>query len=392
VTAPAGASSPSVGLLAIGKSIDQGALFVASLVVAGALGPDRFAPVAALLVASSMSVQLSDLGLGFALLASPLRTPVPGRTLRRVRVVGASLLVVAAVVSLALGSPVAVLAGAIWVVTAEAYVRKAAVLRTGGAARVVRAEVGGSIVVAVAALAAAVATSAGVFLVGLLGKHVLEVALLGRFPALDREGSLPSATAWLGQAATYAASNADYLVIGLVLPPEVFSVYVLAFRMVSALPALIGGSLMQRSFVDLAASEEPEAPRRLHARIPQTVARLAVAGVVLGVGAAVGGRVVLGSSWADLVPVALALAVAVPFRLALGSIVAVALSAGLGAEVLTGEAVRLVLVAALCAIGASVSVEAAAVGTALATAVGVGRLHHRVGRRLSDAPVQPTRS
>ena len=71
------AGSRRVRLLVMGKLADQGALFLGSLLVARAVGPAAFAPVGVLLIVNSMSVQLSDLGLGFAVHSSPIDCPGP---------------------------------------------------------------------------------------------------------------------------------------------------------------------------------------------------------------------------------------------------------------------------------------------------------------------------
>ena len=351
------------------------------LVAARQLGPDAFAPVAVLFVVNSLAIQVSDLGLGFAVLRTPADRTVASSSLRRLRLVGVGVVGVGAVVAAGLAvagagtSAVVVGAGAlVWATSAEVYVRKAAALTLDGARQVGGAEVGGAAVFAVAVVAAALAgVGVGAVAAALVAKHLIELGLVRTWRARFGPDGEParSGPEWLGQVMTYLVANADYVVLGVLLTPADLSRYVVAFRVASALPALVANPITQTAFVDLAGADD-DTRQDLHRAIVGRVARLGLLGALaVGVAAPVLPWV-LGEGWAGVGALVAVLAVAVPFRLLLGMSVAQAITVGRARSVVAWETGRLVVVASATAVGAVAGgVLWATVGVSVATIASV---------------------
>ena len=88
----------------------------ASLLLARIVGPTAFAPIALLLVVNSLAVQVSDLGLGFAVLRSRPGDLIANGSLLRLRRLSVSLALGGAVLGLVLGgSTGAIVAAGAWV-------------------------------------------------------------------------------------------------------------------------------------------------------------------------------------------------------------------------------------------------------------------------------------
>ena len=151
---------------------------------------------------------------------------------------------------------------------------------------------------------------------GLVLKHLVECVAVPLQGAVDPAGHLSSHQEWFGQMATFGASNADYVVVMLLLPPAAFSVYVMAFRLANALPALVGQALTQDTFVEVGVvAGRRGVDRAVMSTVRRRVVRLSVVGATGGVVAAVVARLILGPEWADLVVVAAVLVLAMPARL-----------------------------------------------------------------------------
>jgi O-antigen/teichoic acid export membrane protein len=380
------AGSQRVRLLVMGKLADQGSLFLGSLLVARAVGPAAFAPLGVLLIVNSMSVQLSDLGLGFAVHGSPIDAPVPGRSLRTMRRVGLVALVGSCVAATLTGSALVAAGGAIWWLSADAYVRKATMVRAHRARRVFSAEALGAVAFLAGAAVAVAADVPELLGAGLVLKHLVECLAMPLQGAVDPAGHLPSHQEWFGQMATFAASNADYVVVMLLLPPAAFSIYVMAFRLANALPALVGQALTQDTFVELASSPGGGRDAAVMAGVRRRVVRLSVVGAAGGIAAALVGRAVLGPEWADLVVVAAVLVLAMPARLLLGPSVAMALARDRPRRVVETELLRLTLTATAVAVGSRWGVTGCAVGAVVGTTLGTALLHASVAMPPSSRP------
>ena len=234
------------GQLLVARVVEQGVIGLASLVLAARLGVDAFAPVSALFVINSLAVLLSDFGLGMRVLSTAPQTVAVG-TFRLVRLVNLCVAVVAAVAGLwlhdTLGLVVA-LSGAIWLMSAEAYVRKAALVRLGRVRRVAVSEGIGSTVFALVVVVAVVRPSVAVAWVGtvFILKHVVE-ALASRGTAgafcADGEPIHRALHVWVTQLLAYGCANADFLIVGIVISSAAFSVYSLAFRIAAVVTSQV---------------------------------------------------------------------------------------------------------------------------------------------------------
>lgn len=372
-TGPAG----RLRVLVSARLVDQGVLGVGSLLLARELGPEAFAPVAVLFIVNSLAVQVSDLGLAFAVLRSGPGQHLAHGSLRRLRrvggaAVGLSACVAGALVLLGLPTTAAVVAssGLIWALSAEGRVRKAAALTLAAPRQVARSEIGGAVAFG-AVVAAVLVGGGGVLAVGgaMVVKHLVEVLAVrswsDRF-APDGEPAR-SGSEWLGQVMTYLVANADYLVLGLLLSPADLSRYAIAFRVASALPALVANPITQTAFLDLAAVG-PGARQPVHDSIRRRVVRLGGVGGLAVLAASPVLPALLGEEWAGVGALVAVLALAVPFRLLLGMSVAQAITVGRARSVVGWETVRLVVVAASTAVGAVLGgVLWATVGVTVAT-------------------------
>jgi O-antigen/teichoic acid export membrane protein len=377
--APASGRSP-LRPLVTSRVVDQAALGLASLVLARALGPDGFAPVAALFVVYSLGLQISDFGVGFAVYRSAPGHRVARRSLSRVRAVDLGIAVVLLVAGAIVGGDVGVVlavAGPVWLLSAEVYVRKAGVLKQGNASRVAVAELVGAAVF-LAGSVVLVAVDAPVAVVGLLfvAKLLVELVIVrGWHEAFAADGEpAQSGAEWLGQVMTYLVANVDYLLVALLLGPEDLSIYVIAFRFASAVPAFLAGPITQTSFIEYAAADA-DGHQRIYARLLSRIVRLGGAGVVVLIVAAPLLPLVLGSAWDDVAPVLVVLAVAVPWRLLLGTTVALAITSGRARAVVMWETGRLVVMAAAVAVASIGGLTWVAVAVSTGTIVSIGLEH-----------------
>jgi O-antigen/teichoic acid export membrane protein len=382
-------SRTRVSLLSLSKAIDQGSLFASTLLVAWMLGPADFAALGALLVFNSLAVQVSNLGTGFVIYASTLDAPLPGRSIRTVRVAGVIAIAFGVGLMLTMGSWLWLAAGLLWSLSGEAYLRKAVALRADRITRVVTAEISGAalcIAVAIPGTAAGWTSALGAALVA---KHVLELSILMHLRARPAVGR--SSAQWSvfgGQAMTFVASNVDYLVVGLLLSSSSFSIYVIAFRLVSALLALSGQAITQDTFVRLATSKRSRWQSEFRAT-QRTALAVGVVGAVVGACGGWVGQFVLGASWADLGWTASALALAVPARFLVGPSIAVLVSSGHPGAVVRAEGLRALSTASAAALGSMAGLIGVGIGTALGAILGGVVLRRLAGGALASASDPP---
>jgi PST family polysaccharide transporter len=360
--------------LTVSRIVDQAALGLGSLVLARVLGPDAFAPVAVLFIVNSLAVQISDFGVGFAVYRSAPGVQIARRSLDRLRLVNAAIAVVALAVGGALGGTdgaVVAAGGVVWLLSSEAYVRKAAALREGATSQVVGAEVVGAVVflsgvVLIALLDIDPVWAAVPFVV----KQIVETAGVRDWSAAFAPDGEPahSGAEWLGQVMTYLVANVDYVLIGWLLGPELLSLYVIAFRFASAVPAFLANPITQTAFLDLA-EVAPDARQPVYDRLLGRIALLGVVGGGLLILAAPLLPLILGSEWDDTAPLLAILAVAVPWRLLLGTTVALAITAGRARMVVVWESVRLVAMAIIVAIATIGGLETTAAAVSLGSVV-----------------------
>jgi O-antigen/teichoic acid export membrane protein len=368
--------------LVLSRAADQAALAAASLALARMEGPTAFAPVAVLLVVNSLAIQVSDFGLGFAVMRTGTGERLSPDSRSRLRTFGVGIAVIGTAIGVLLGASTGamVVAGSwIWLLSGEAYVRKCAALRVGRSGEVAIAEVVGAVLV-VGALIAIWALEVGVIWFGLalVLKHLVEICAIRSGSEVFERGA-PTATSgaeWFGQVLSYAVANVDYLVVGVVLAPAEFSTYVLGYRFASALPAFIGTPITNTAFVSLAAAE-PEDRDGLHRSIIQRAWAVGILGAALVLLLAPILPLLLGSEWAGIGWIVAILTPAVPFRMLLGTAVANAITAGGAREVVRWEAGRLLGVGLAAYVGARwglFTASAAVATTSIASLVVVHRL------------------
>jgi O-antigen/teichoic acid export membrane protein len=363
-----------LGPLVTSRIIDQGALGLGSLLLARALGPDAFAPVAVLFIVNSLAVQISDFGVGFAVYRSVPGTHIARTSLRRLRVADTVVAVAAVSAAIVLGGTTGVVlasAGLVWLLSAEGYIRKASAVKAEATGEVVRAEIAGAVVffagaVAVAASGVSPLWAALPFVV----KHLVEVLCVASWRGSFDEDGEParSGAEWLGQVMTYLVANVDYVLIGWLLGPELLSIYVVAFRLAAAIPAFIGTPITQTAFFEFARVDQ-SGRQAAYDHLLGRIVVIGLVGTAVLIVAAPLLPVVLGSEWDETAPVLAVLAVAVPWRLLLGTTVAEAITAGAARAVVVWETGRLVAMAALVAVATGGGLIATSAAVSLGTVV-----------------------
>lgn len=371
--------------LTISRIVDQAALGLGSLLLARVLGPDAFAPVAVLFIVNSLAVQISDFGVGFAVYRSAPGVQIARRSLELLRTVNGAVALAAAVAGAVLwnldGAIVAA-GGIVWLLTSEAYVRKAGALKQRHTSQVVFAEVAGAVVfLAGVAVVAALDVDAAWVTVPFVLKHVVEVASIRSWTGTFAPDGEParSGPEWLGQVVTYLVANVDYVLIGWLLGPELLSLYVIAFRFASAVPAFLATPITQTAFLDLAEASTTDR-QGVYDGLLRRIAMIGAVGTALLL---VGAPVLpwlLGSEWEQTAPLLALLAVAVPWRLLLGTTVALAITAGRAREVVVWESGRLVVTAGAVALATAGGLSTTAAVVSLATIVLLAGEHALAGR------------
>jgi O-antigen/teichoic acid export membrane protein len=384
----------SLSHLLLSRALDQGVMAAASLLLARVVGPENFAPIAVLLVVNSLAVQVSDFGVGFAVLRTGPGEQIAVSSLSRLRRLSVVVSFVGLLVGVVLGGTTGIVlgcGGVIWGLSAEAYVRKSAAIRLGASREVAFAEIIGAVaVLAGVMLVWRLDLSIGWFALALIVKHLAEIVGVRTWrPCFGASGDQArSGPEWVSQVLTYGVANVDYLVVVLLLTPAELSSYVVAFRMASALPALVGGPITNTAFVELAdaaASDRPAARRRV-------VRRARLVGIAGAVGVLLLAPVLaifLGSAWAGTGWLVAILAPAVPFRMLLGAAVANAITLGGARSVVVWEFGRLVAVGLAAAIGGVFGVVPAAALVSAATIVSL-TVVHRLSVRLSKEASNPS--
>jgi O-antigen/teichoic acid export membrane protein len=378
-------SPRSLPYLVVSRAVDQGSLALASLVLARLVGPAAFAPIAVLLVINSLAIQVSDCGLGFAVMRSRPGEQLALASLRRLRALSLAVVLIGSIVGLAVRGDVGIIIGCgswIWALSAEAYVRKSSAIRFGAGKAVARAEIAGALcLLMVIAAVWGFDLGVGWFALGLVVKHAVEIVLVqGWRVAFSESGGLArSGAEWLGQVLSYAVANVDYLVVGVLLTPAELSTYVVAFRMGSALPALVGGPITNTAFVELA-----DAPGEHRALVRARVLRRARwAGLVGTVGVLVMAPILpilLGPAWSGTGWLVAILAPAIPFRMLLGTAVANAITLGGARLVMVWELCRLVAVGVAAMLGGMFGLIPATALVSATTVVSLTAVHQLSGR------------
>lgn len=354
-------SGRRVPWLLASRAAEQGVLGIGALLLARDLGPERFAPVALLFVVYSLAVTAGGFGLGIAVLRHPPTRSLARADRRRARQVDGVLATLVGLLGIALGGDrgaVVVVGALLWVVGAEATVAKSVSVRAGRARATAIVEVLSAVSLAAGIAAALVDDLHAVQIVGgaLVLKVLIEMLLLDRGrSAFSDSGDHPGHwLVWATVVLAYLIANVDYVAVGAWFAPAALSVYVLSYRLASAVPSQLGNVAVRLSLVDLA-GESGESRQQTYDRY---VGRLAVAGTAsaaLTIALAPLVPVVAGSAWRPAVGVIMTLALAIPWRLVLSITGSLALAGGDTGRLVMWEATRLAVVVALLSGAAQVS-------------------------------------
>ena len=386
------------GTLAISRLVDQGVIGLASLLLAWRLGVSGFVPISVLLVVNSLSVVGSDFGLGTELLRARAGM-LSRRAVRGVRLINVSVVVVAALVGALLQAPardIVIGGGLIWACSAEAFIRKSALIRLGRVRRAAIGELAGTACFALAVMAALIAPTAPVPLViaGLVGKHLME-SLVNR--GLDDAYSVEGAIRWdlwlwSNSILNFAISNADFVLIAGFVSSEAFAIYSLGFRVAAALVAQFSYVVNRVSLVDFGeAHRQHDLRRSYQARRSQMLQFGVIAGLVTALCAPL--LLLLGDQWRDSIGVVLVLACVVPWRMCAGLGLSVIIAAGGAKRAAAWEASRLITATIVLAMGARFGLGPftfSAACVAIGTAVGYDRLALRTAGSSGPSLLQLT--
>lgn len=309
--------------LLLSRIIEQGVIGLGSLALARVLGVDDFAVPSALLIINSLTVTLSDLGLGTDVLRLGPGERAADRRLWAMRAVGSAATISGVVGGLLVGGEVGGLlaaAGILWLCSAEAFVRKSGAIRQGAVRSVAGGEILGSVVLAAAILVACARQDATLTLLvgGLIGKCVVEVVCAREWrQSFATDGVAGDQLAlWVAQAVAYLVANVDFVVVGAILGDRSFAVYALAFRLSSALPSQLSYVAGRTASVDLATLPELRQQTYLRYIRPLFLAGLAASGITVALAPVV--PQILGPGWGSLSWVLVVLAMATPWRMILG--------------------------------------------------------------------------
>jgi O-antigen/teichoic acid export membrane protein len=384
--------------LAVSRLVDQGVVGLTSLLLAARLGVEAFVPVSALLVVNSFSVAASDFGLGTELLRAKSGT-LSRQAVHGMRRTNLFLLVVAALVGLLFEAPardVVIGGGLVWACSAEAFVRKSALIRLGHARRAAIGELAGSAVFAVAVLAVLVDPLAPVptLVAGLVGKHLLEACVnRGWDDVYSGDGaSRWDLWLWSNSILNFAVSNVDFVLIAWFVSAEAFAVYSVGFRVAAALVAQLSYVVNRSSLVDFG---EAHRERSLSSSYQRRRGQMLRVGILAGAATALcsPALLLLGGQWRDSVGVVLVLACVVPWRMCGGLGLNVVVAANGARRVAVCEAWRLAGATVVLAFGAQSGLGSftfVAACVAIATAVAYDRLALRMAGGPARSALQVT--
>lgn len=368
--------------LLMARIVEQGALGLGSLLLARRLGIDGFAALSAVFVFNSFAVLASDFGLGLAVLRAPLGS-VGLRTLHHLRWANVGVVVATGLVGLLLGDETGLLVascGLIWLVSAEGYVRKSALLRMGRVKRVAVIETIGAVLFAVLIVVAwwqaeyAPLFAAGAF----LAMHAAGVVLSGGWRSAfgpnppDRDVLF----LWMTQLLAYGSANVDFIVVGVLISAGAFSVYSLGFRVAAVVTAQVSYAAHRLMVVDFGEADDSPDHQRVYDRRMKQLFPVGLGACVLTIAIAPVLPLLLGDEWRPVTGVVVVLSIAVPWRTVLGVSGALAMGASRTRVLLAWEVVRLLVTAGVLVAAAVVSFSAfvaAAAATSILTTYALHR-------------------
>jgi O-antigen/teichoic acid export membrane protein len=382
-----GGAGRRLPILIASRVTEQCVLGGASLLLAARLGLDGFAPVSALLVVNSAAVTLSDYGIGLAALRSPPGETVALRSLQRMRLVNLAVLVAGVAAGIVAGGTLGLLvaaSAAIWCVSAEAFVRKAAAIANGHGRESAVAELLGSAVFAVPVLVLATGSRAlAVVGAALVLKHLVEIAVArnGR-SVFGPDGVVPRLRSLCStQMLAYGLGNIDYLIVAVVLGASAFSVYSLAYRVAVAVPSVVAYVATRTVVADLSSAAHLGERQARYSRYVQPLFLIGVASAA--VAAAVGMVLpsLLGSGWDALARTIAVLVFAAPWRMIAGQAGAVAIADGAEQHLVRWELSRLLAFVGVFALAAAAGFAVFLATVTVGWIAGVTLLHRLAARR-----------
>src|SRR3546814_687234 len=313
------------------------------------------------------------------------------------RIANVTVAVVAALIGTLLQPPapeVVIGGGLIWACSAEAFVRKSALIRLGHVRRAAIGELAGSAVVAVAVAAVLIDPRAPVLVVvaGFIGKHLVE-SLLNR--GWDDVYSTEGATRWdlwlwSNSILNFAISNVDFVLVAALISSEAFAVYSLGFRVAASLVAQFSYVVNRISLVDFGEAHRHGSLDRTYRHRRHQMLRFGVlaGGVTVLCAPAL---VLLGDQWRDAIGVVLVLACVVPWRMCAGLGLNVVIAVDGAKRVAAWEARRLIVAAIVLAMGAQFGLGSfafSAACVAIGTSVGYDRLALSTARSAGRSELQ----
>jgi len=361
-----GRAGRQLGPLLAGRIFEQAALGIAALVVAARLGPESFAPVGVLLIVNSAAVTLSDWGLGLAVLGRSHGEQLALRLRHRMHAVNGAIAGVSVTIGIVVGGEIGTLAaasGLIWWSSSEAFVTKAGAISAGAGRRAGVAEMIASTVVLVAVLACAAGDDAlAVVGAALVGKHVLEIVIARTDAGFSSDGVMPDVRAiWGTQAVALGVANVDYLIVGLLLGADAFSIYTIGYRIAVGIPSVLAYVGTRAALADLSAEVDSEARQRRYVSYVGPLFALGAAAAVVTVIVGAGLSVALGAEWELVLPTVLVLSCAAPWRMVFGQAGALALSVRRSRALVRWQLVQLGALAGVITLAATVGGLAASV-------------------------------
>lgn len=379
-----------LGPLVVSRGLDQLVLGVASLLVARRVGAGPFAPFALYFIAYSVAGQLADGGLAFAVLRTPPTASLDQAALRDRRLAWIAIAAGGTVIGWALdgtyGHALAV-ASVLVGLAGETFLRRAVVQRAGAPVRQAFGESAGAALFLVLVLAL-VDQPADLPVLGwcLLAKLCLESWVLGGVgSAFSEHGKPARATSeWVGQAVTYSTANVDYLIIGVIFGPVALSLYSVSFRVGSAISAVLAAPLTRAAFIDLAAGGADR--RRVHDTLLRRVAVWGATGTCVTLATAQILPIVLGQGWRQAATLTAILSLALPWRLALGPVVALGVTSGRAGRVARLETGRFLMMAGAVLAGSVGGVVLACGAATAACIVGIARSERKLAAGIGIEP------
>jgi O-antigen/teichoic acid export membrane protein len=334
-------------VLLVGRLAEQGALGMSMLVLASRLDVGTFGTVSLLFVVNTLGVTLGHWGLGQAVLRLPSDEFLSIRLLHRCRFVNLAIAVVGTTAGIVLGGGIGVACATstwVWALAGEAFLRKAQALHDHAVVPAACAEVSGALVLFLGVVLTP--SSSAILGVGLALslQHLVQLPWLrvrqSRVFRPDVESPWPM-DLLATQGLAFSTANVDYLVAGTILGPTALGLYSLAYRVGNIPQAQIANVATRLALVDLGAGE----PDKISERYERYTNRLVLMGVAAMIVTIVASPllVLLGEQWSESIPVLVVVAVAIPWRMVIGTAGALAMTTGATNRLVRWEVTRLAL-------------------------------------------------